>query len=160
MGGKIKFFYNFFPEVQNNPIIHVSKSETPLSNVRSVKKDTKCSSNTLLCMVSFFTERTLANFQPDRLRGKWLKIRYLIIGYASFFLDSDNTESDKYILQVAGINEYLQNDSLLQDYVYVHECYKFDRDVEFIVLLRDNNLKTLARTADDDKIDAKVTVSN
>ena len=77
-----------------------------------------------------------------------------------FVSDSDNTESDKYILQVAGINEYLQNDSLLQDYVYVHECYKFDRDVEFIVLLRDNNLKTLARTADDDQIDAKVTVSN
>ena len=77
-----------------------------------------------------------------------------------FFSDNDNTESDKYILQVAGINEYLQNDSLLQDYVYVHECYKFDRDVEFIVLLRDNNLKTLARTADDDKIDAKVTVNN
>ena len=80
--------------------------------------------------------------------------------YAFLFSDSDNTESDKYILQVAGINEYLQNDSLLQDYVYVHECYKFDRDVEFIVLLRDNNLKTLARTADDDQIDAKVTVNN
>ena len=28
-------------------------------NVRSVKKDTKRSSNTLLCLVSFFTERTL-----------------------------------------------------------------------------------------------------
>ena len=82
------------------------------------------------------------------------------MGYSFLFSDSDNTESDKYILQVAGVNEYLQNDSLLQDYVYVHECYKFDRDVEFIVLLRDNNLKTLARTADDDKIDAKVTVCN
>ena len=31
----------------------------PLSNVRSVKKDTKRSSNTVLRLVSFFTERTL-----------------------------------------------------------------------------------------------------
>ena len=75
-----------------------------------------------------------------------------------FSLDNENTESDKYILQVAGINEYLQNDSCLQDYVYVHECYKFDRDVEFIVLLRHNDLKTLARTPEDDRIDSNVKV--
>ena len=30
-----------------------------VTNVRSIKKDTKCSSNILLHLVSFFTERTL-----------------------------------------------------------------------------------------------------
>ena len=59
---------------------------------------------------------------------------------------------------MAGINEYLQNDSNLQDYVYVHECYKFDRDVEFIVLPRSEALKTLARTSKDDQIDCQVKV--
>ena len=73
--------------------------------------------------------------------------------------ENDNAGSDKYILQVAGINEYLQNDSLLQEYEYVHQCYKFDRDVELIVLLRDDALKTLARTAEDDRIDSYIKVT-
>ena len=88
---------------------------------------------------------------------------YVHVQFASIFFfktisDSENTGSDKYILQVAGINEYLQNDSNLQDYVYVHECYKFDRDVEFIVLPRSEALKTLARTSKDDQIDCQVKV--
>ena len=113
-------------------------------------------------MTLFTRLKALSNFSLVFWSKWWHQkdILKLIDLYAFLFSDSDNTESDKYILQVAGINEYLQNDSLLQDYVYVHECYKFDRDVEFIVLLRDNNLKTLARTADDDQIDAKVTVNN
>ena len=80
------------------------------------------------------------------------------INMLSIFSGNNNLESDKYILQVAGINEYLQNDSYLQDYVYVHECYKFDKDAEFIVLLRDEALKTLARTAEDDRFDANIKV--
>ena len=39
----------------------------PINNVHSVKKDTKCSSNTLLLLVSFFTEQTLHIFH-----GKYL----------------------------------------------------------------------------------------
>ena len=43
-----------------------------ISNVRSVKKHTKHSSNTLLCLVCFVTERTLSKYV---LTNYWLKLR-------------------------------------------------------------------------------------
>ena len=32
--------------------------------------------------------------------------------------------SDDYLIQVSGVNEYLEHDAQLQDYEYVHQCYK------------------------------------
>ena len=32
--------------------------------------------------------------------------------------------SDDYLIQVSGVNEYLKHDAQLQDYEYVHQCYK------------------------------------
>ena len=47
-----------------------------LLNVRSVKKDTKRSSNTLLHLVSFFTERTLVVFLQVSLASLISKIHH------------------------------------------------------------------------------------
>ncbi len=49
-------------------------------------------------------------------------------------------------LQVAGTSEYLEPDSQLQDYEYVHECYKYDRDPEFILVPGDRVEKPYLRT--------------
>ena len=69
---------------------------------------------------------------------------------------AEDLNADKFILQVFGINEYLENESQLQDYEYVHQCYKFDKDVEFILIQRDEVDKSLARSAKDDANDSKV----
>ena len=55
----------------NRAILVISRS----SNVRSVKKDTKRSSNTLLCLVSFFTEWTLLT---NNILHEWKKVQNLI----------------------------------------------------------------------------------
>ena len=66
-----------------------------LGNVRSVKKDTKRSSNKLLCLVSFFMERTLYCYvRTNNLRMHaclvlmlgW--VNYLTLTFKSGYLDS------------------------------------------------------------------------
>ena len=66
-----------------------------LGNVRSIKKDTKRSSNKLLCLVSFFMERTLYCYvRTNNLRMHaclvlmldW--VNYLTLTFKSGYLDS------------------------------------------------------------------------
>lgn len=48
-------------------------------------------------------------------------------------LETDPADGE-FFLQVAGTAEYLEAGSQLQDYEYVHQCYKYDRDPEFVLL--------------------------
>ena len=82
-------------------------------------------------------------------------IEHIICTVIADVKDQD-VQADKYILQVSGVNEYLENHSFLQEYEYVHQCYKFDRDVEFILLSTDDVVRSLARTPEDDIKDSKV----
>ena len=61
---------------QKNPaFLHKNDS----NNVCSVKKDTKPRSNTLLCLVSFFTEQMLpgGTYEKVNLTSKWLSFPVL-----------------------------------------------------------------------------------
>lgn len=58
------------------------------------------------------------------------------------------------------MTEFLEHTAQLQDYEYVHQCYKFDRDVEFVLLPRMDLVKTFLRTASDDEKDSVVTVED
>ena len=49
-------------------------------------------------------------------------------------LESEEDAKGEFLLQVAGTAEYLQPDCQLQDFEYVHECYKYDRDPEFVLV--------------------------
>ena len=60
-------------------------------------------------------------------------------------LEPDRQASD-FLLQVAGTSEYLDPSSLLQDYDYVHQCYKYDRDPSFVLVPVDRVLKPYLRT--------------
>ena len=51
-----------------------------------------------------------------------------------------------YVLQVAERSEYLDAAARLMDYEYVHECYKYDRDVVFVVVKRERMQKPYLRT--------------
>ena len=64
------------------------------------------------------------------------------------------------MLQVSGINEYLDANSSLDQYEYVHTCYKFDQDVQFIIVNKDDLEQTFARTAQDDLEDCQVQVQD
>ena len=52
-------------------------------------------------------------------------------------------------LQVAERSEYLSPSARLMDYEYVHECYKYDRDVVFIVVTRGRMQRPYLRTVSD-----------
>lgn len=65
-------------------------------------------------------------------------------------------ESSEYILQVSGHNEFLSNETQLQSYEYVHQCYKFDRDVEFVLMPLSDVQHHFLRAAEDDKHDQVV----
>ena len=51
-----------------------------------------------------------------------------------------------YVLQVAERSEYRDAAARLMDYEYVHECYKYDRDVVFVVVKRERMQKPYLRT--------------
>ena len=51
-----------------------------------------------------------------------------------------------FVLQVAERSEYLDAAARLMDYEYVHECYKYDRDVVFVVVKRERMQKPYLRT--------------
>ena len=52
----------------------------------------------------------------------------------------------EFVLQVAERSEYLNAAARLMDYEYVHECYKYDRDVVFVVVKRERMQKPYLRT--------------
>lgn len=62
-------------------------------------------------------------------------------------ISADDVEdpSSQFLLQVAGTSEYLEAKSQLKDYDYVHQCYKYDRDLEFILVAQDSVEKPYLR---------------
>jgi phosphatidylinositol-4-phosphate 3-kinase len=60
-------------------------------------------------------------------------------------LDTERNALD-FFLQVAGTSEYLDPKSQLQDYEYVHQCYKYDKDLEFILVPEEDLQKPYLRT--------------
>ncbi|XP_054153731.1 phosphatidylinositol 4-phosphate 3-kinase C2 domain-containing subunit alpha-like [Oppia nitens] len=71
--------------------------------------------------------------------------------------DASNVKMDDYVLKVYGLTEYFAADSLLANYLYIHQCLKFDKDVHLsLVYIRELN-RLFARTMiDDNNIDFTV----
>ena len=72
----------------------------------------------------------------------------------------DSNVAEEFLLQVSGINEYLNNSAQLQDYEFVHYCYKFDKDVEFILVPKSDLVQSLSRSAEDDVNDSNVKIDD
>lgn len=69
----------------------------------------------------------------------------------SIMEDAADVDFDAFILKVFGRNEYLASDSILQDYSYVLECHKFDRDVRLTLVKAEDVERVFARTEEDDR---------
>jgi len=67
--------------------------------------------------------------------------------------------ADQYLLQVHGAAEYIAGGTLSQ-YEYVHQCYKYDRDLNLTLVLKENVVHSLARTSQDDEDDCNVGISD
>ena len=61
-------------------------------------------------------------------------VEHIILEVVCNLDERDKVSGGDYLLQVAGTSEYLEPDSQLQDYECVHECYKYDRDPEFVLM--------------------------
>ena len=85
-------------------------------------------------------------------------IDHIIFKVLSDMKPYDSNVADEFLLQVSGINEYLNNSAQLQEYEFVHYCYKFDKDVEFILVRKSDLVQTLSRTAEDDVNDSNVKI--
>ena len=48
---------------------------------------------------------------------------------------SKASQASLYLLQIHGAAEYISGGSL-SEYSYVHQCYKYNRDVSFTLVLR------------------------
>lgn len=70
-------------------------------------------------------------------------------------LDRDIDCCSAYLLQVHGKGEYLQ-DGTLSQYEYVHQCYKYDRDVRLTMVHQNLVQRSLARTEEDDLQDLQL----
>ena len=66
----------------------------------------------------------------------------------------------EYLLQVAEVCEYLDHNTALQDYEYVHQCYKFDQDVQFVLVPASDLVRTLQRSEADDSSDSNVKIED
>jgi len=64
--------------------------------------------------------------------------------------DKDIERVREYWLKVHGQAEYMCG-GVLSDYEYVHQCYKYDRDVSLTLAHKDLIIKSLARTEQDDE---------
>nr|XP_014285368.1 phosphatidylinositol 4-phosphate 3-kinase C2 domain-containing subunit beta isoform X2 [Halyomorpha halys] len=72
-------------------------------------------------------------------------------------LDSDSVE--QYILKVYGLAEYLESNTCLADYEYVHNCIKLEKDVELSLLRKDSIYRKLLRTEEDDIHDKPISLA-
>lgn len=64
------------------------------------------------------------------------------------------------MLQVSGTSEYLELNSQLKDYEYVHLCYKYDRDLEFNLTEMKDVQRPYLRTSEDDLRDSHVAIED
>ena len=65
-----------------------------------------------------------------------------------------------YMLRVKDSSEYLENDSQLKEYEYVHLCYKLDKDVEFVLERIETIPRPYQRTEADDASDSNIEVKD
>ena len=70
-------------------------------------------------------------------------------------LDREAGGVDQYTLKILGQSEYL-TDGQLSDYEYVHQCYKYDRDVRLALAHKSDIVRDLARTSEDDETDCNI----
>lgn len=59
-------------------------------------------------------------------------------------LDCDSIED--FALKVHGLAEYLELNSCLADYEYIHNCIKLEKDVQLSLLRKDSIVRNLLRT--------------
>ena len=76
-----------------------------------------------------------------------------IIAQVLVKMDRDVGDVDRFLLGVSGQAEYLLSGQL-SDYEYVHQCYKYDRDVRLCLACKSDIARDLARTANDDQLDS------
>lgn len=55
------------------------------------------------------------------------------------------------MLKVHGLSEYFAADSMLSNYLYVHQCHKFDNDVHLILVPVKDLWRPFVRTSVDDE---------
>eukprot|EP00095_Tigriopus_kingsejongensis_P002430 maker-scaffold855_size87859-snap-gene-0.14 protein:Tk02430 transcript:maker-scaffold855_size87859-snap-gene-0.14-mRNA-1 annotation:"phosphatidylinositol 4-phosphate 3-kinase c2 domain-containing subunit beta" len=84
----------------------------------------------------------------------------MLIFQAALHLVSDDCDPEDYELQVVGSAELLDRAALLQDFQYVHQCYKFDNDIEFELTHRKTLVYPYLRTAQDDERDTDVKIED
>jgi len=60
----------------------------------------------------------------------------------------ESSPASSFLLQVAGRAEYLDPQSKLGDFVYVRECCKHDRDLEFVLLPKAEVARPYRRTVE------------
>ena len=77
-----------------------------------------------------------------------------IIAQVLVKMDRDVGDVDRFLLGVSGQAEYLLSGQL-SDYEYVHQCYKYDRDVRLALASKSDIARDLARTASDDQLDSE-----
>jgi len=78
-----------------------------------------------------------------------------IVAKALVESDQDIEKVREYWLKVQGMAEYMCG-GILSDYEYVHQCYKYDKDVVLTLAHKDSISKTLARTENDDENDSEI----
>ena len=79
----------------------------------------------------------------------------MIVAQALVKLDKDVATVGDYRLKIAGQSEYMV-DGQLADYEYVHQCYKYDRDVHLALVHKNCIVRDVARTAVDDESDCNL----
>lgn len=72
----------------------------------------------------------------------------------------DKLSTDKYSLKVWGLAEYLAPETCLSDYEYIHNCIKLEQDVKLCLVPDDKVDRSLARTAQDDKRDSFLSLTD
>ena len=77
---------------------------------------------------------------------------------AEVVFDAPNQSTNDFILQIIGRKEYLRNNAKLEDYEYVHQCFKYDRDLEFALVPISSLHRYLRRTEEDDECDTNIKV--
>lgn len=58
----------------------------------------------------------------------------------------DNDSLEDFILKVYGLAEYLESNSCLAEYEYIHNCIKLEKDVELTLLKKCDIARNLLRT--------------
>ena len=78
-----------------------------------------------------------------------------IVAIALVVSDPDIGKNREEKLKVQGMAEYMCG-GILSDYDYVHQCFRYDKDVALTLAYKDSISKTLASTENDDENDSEI----